>query len=76
MGPRSTWYVAVAAIVIGHAVSIWLAHRIALRELAEPRLAALACVPLTFVMLIYTATSLAIIAEPMVKFETPELPAS
>jgi hypothetical protein len=72
MDPQSTWYVAVAAIVIGHAISIWLAHRVALRELEAGRRAALACVPLTLVMLAYTAMSLAIIAEPMVRFETPE----
>lgn len=71
MDAKSTWYVAVSAIVIGHAISIWLAHRVALREM--PRRAALACVPLTLVMLVYTATSLAIIAEPMVKFEPVRL---
>ncbi|HEX2827299.1 MAG TPA: hypothetical protein VHP37_13205 [Burkholderiales bacterium] len=73
MGPKSTWYVAVSAIVIGHAISIWLAHRVALREFGAARLAALACVPLTVVMLVYTATSLAIIAEPMVRFEPVRL---
>lgn len=70
--PRGTWYVAVSAIVVGHAVSIWLAHRVALREVGSARRAAIACVPLTLVMLAYTATSLAIIAEPMVKFAPPE----
>jgi hypothetical protein len=71
MGPRSTWYVAVAAIVTGHAIAIWLAHRVALRDSASAHRAALACVPLTLVMLLYTAISLAIIAEPMVRFEPP-----
>jgi hypothetical protein len=73
MNPRSTWYVAVAAIVAGHTVAIWLAHRVALRDFANPRGALLACVPLTLVMLVYTAMSLAIIAEPMVRFSPPEI---
>jgi hypothetical protein len=73
MDPRATWYVAVAAIVAGHAISIWLAHRVALRDFANTRRALLACVPLTLVMLMYTAMSLAIIAEPMVRFSPPEI---
>jgi hypothetical protein len=66
---RTTWHVAIAAIVAGHAISIWIAHRIALHELGTRRQATLACVPLTVLMLIYTAISLSIIAEPMTKFE-------
>ena len=27
-----SWYVAVAAIVLGHAIAVWLAHRVALRD--------------------------------------------
>lgn len=67
IGARTIWYVAVGAIVAGHVLSIWLAHRVALRELGTPRAAVLACVPLTVLMLFYTAVSLTIIAEPMVK---------
>jgi hypothetical protein len=67
---RTTWYVAIGAIVAGHVLSIWLAHRVALRELGAPRAAVLACVPLTVLMLFYTAVSLTIIAEPMVKFSS------
>ena len=65
---RTTWYVAVAAIVAGHVSAVWLAHRVALRDLREPRRAALACVPLTVLMVAYTAVSLSVIAEPMVRF--------
>jgi len=65
------WYVAIGAIVAGHVISIWLAHRVALRELGTPRRALLATVPLTALMLAYTAISLTIIAEPMVKFDLP-----
>jgi hypothetical protein len=69
---RVTWYVAITAIVGGHVISIWLAHRVALREFATSRRAALATVPLTLLMVAYTVVSLSVIAEPMVKFDNPE----
>ncbi len=69
---RVSWYVAIIAIVAGHVASIWLAHLIALREFSTPRRAALATVPLTLLMVIYTVISLSVIAEPMVKFDNPE----
>ena len=43
----ATWYVAIGAIVAGHVISIWLAHRVALRELGTPGKAVTACIPLT-----------------------------
>ena len=66
---RVSWYVAIGAIVAGHVIAIWLAHRVALREFGAPRKAVIASVPLTVLMVIYTAISLSIIAEPMVKFD-------
>lgn len=68
---RFTWFVAITAIVAGHVVSIWLAHRVALREFGAPRKAVLASIPLTVLMVLYTAISLSVIAEPMVKFDLP-----
>jgi len=55
-----------------HVISIWLAHRLALREFGTRRRAALATVPLTLLMVAYTIISLSVIAEPMVKFDIPE----
>jgi len=69
---RVSWYVAIGAIVAGHVISIWLAHRVALREFGTPRAAVIACVPLTVLMVLYTAISLSVIAEPMVKFDAAE----
>jgi hypothetical protein len=69
---RLTWYIAVIAIVGGHVISIWLAHRLALREFGSRHKAALATAPLTLLMIAYTIVSLSIIAEPMVKFDIPE----
>jgi hypothetical protein len=64
-----SWYVAVGAIVLGHAIAVWLAHRVALRMFGAARRAVIATLPLTLAMLVYTAISLAVLAEPMVKFE-------
>jgi hypothetical protein len=69
---RLTWYIAIAAIVGGHVIAVWLAHRLALREFGTRRQAALATVPLTLLMVAYTVISLSVIAEPMVKFDIPE----
>lgn len=65
---RLTWYVAVGAIVTGHGVSIWLAHRLALDLKLSPWRTALAMTPMTGLMLAYTAVSLVVIAEPMVVY--------
>jgi len=65
---RTTWYVAIGAIVAGHVLSVWLAHRIALRDYTTQRQAVLATLPLTLLMVFYTAISLSVIAEPMVNF--------
>lgn len=64
----TTWHVAIGAIVVGHVMAVWLAHRVALRLGKNPRKAALASIPLTLLMIAYTAISLLVIAEPMVKF--------
>lgn len=72
MDARLSWYIAIGAVVTGHVVSIWTAHRLALRSCGHLRRAALATVPLTLLMLLYTAISLSVIAEPMVKFDSPD----
>jgi hypothetical protein len=69
---RLTWYIAIAAIVAGHVIAVWLAHRLALREFGTRREAALATVPLTLLMVAYTVISLSVIAEPMVIFNAPD----
>lgn len=65
---RTTWYLAIVSIVAGHVVSVWLAHRLALREFAAPGQAVIASVPLTVLMMAYTAVSLLVMAEPLVQF--------
>jgi hypothetical protein len=72
VGSRFTWYAAVGAIVTGHVISVWLAHRLALREWSPPRRARRASLPLTALMVVYTALSLWVIADPLVRFREPE----
>ena len=71
---RLTWHVAVLAIVLGHAVSIWSSHRVALSAGLSARRTALATLPLTLLMLAYTAVSLTLITEPMVAEGTATRP--
>lgn len=68
---KLTWRVAVAAIVLGHAAAIWWSHRVVLSAGVPPRRAAWGLLPLTLLMLAYTALSLVLIAEPMVLPQGP-----
>ena len=72
VGARFTWYVAVGAIVLGHVIAVWLAHRLTLRAFGARHAAVIASVPLTILMVVYTALSLSVIAEPLVRFRTPD----
>jgi hypothetical protein len=72
VGVRFTWYVVVGAIVAGHVIAVWLAHRLTLRAFGVRRAAVIASVPLTILMVVYTALSLSVTAEPLVRFRTPD----
>ncbi len=65
MGPRFVWFASVAAIVIGHIVSVYVAHVIAVRRTADRALALKGQYPMLALMVFYTATSLWIIAQPI-----------
>ena len=65
---RLIWYIAISSIVAGHVISIWLAHRLALREFGARRTAVAASVPLTVLMVFYTVVSLLIVADPLVQY--------
>ena len=62
---KTVWYMALSAIVIGHVVSIYLAHLVALREFKTAALASRAALPLTLLMIGFTAISLLILAQPL-----------
>jgi hypothetical protein len=71
MNTKTAWYMAVGAIVIGHSVSVYLAHVAADRLLANRGRALRALVPMTILMVIYTVVSLQILAEPLVRYSPP-----
>jgi len=69
---KSAWYLALGAIVTGHAISVYLAHVVAER-LLEPRARALSALfPITLLMVLYTVLSLQILAEPLVRYSGPQ----
>ncbi len=68
---KFTWYVATLSIVIGHVVSVIMAHRVAClfcTQLASKQnfWALILNIPMTLVMIGFTALSLTLIAEPLV----------
>ena len=65
VGARFSWYTAVAAIVCGHVVAVWLAHVRAMRMFRVHSAALRSQVPLTALMVVYTFVSLSILAEPL-----------
>jgi hypothetical protein len=76
IGARFAWYTAVAAILVGHMISVYLAHIVAMREF-EPRRATLRSqIPLTALMVLFTFISLSILAEPIVERREPARPSA
>ncbi len=64
---RMVWYTAVAAIVVGHMVAVYLAHIAAMRVYADTRRALRGQVPMLALMVGYTTPSLWILSQPIVK---------
>ena len=62
---RTTWFLAIGAIVVGHVISVYLAHSIAIRILRERGLALKSQYPLLALMVGYTMMSLWILAQPI-----------
>ena len=65
IGARTTWLLAVAAIVVGHIISVFLAHAIALRTFKDRRIALRSQLPMLVLMVGYTMVSLWILAQPI-----------
>ena len=63
---KAVWFISLAAIVTGHVISVYLAHLISLRRASSPSAAMRGQIPMLALMIIYTATSLWIIAQPIV----------
>lgn len=72
MNTKTAWYLAVGAIVIGHSVSVYLAHVVADRLLASRARAFRCLVPMTVLMVIYTIVNVQNLAEPLVRYSPPQ----
>ena len=63
---RFLWLFALVAIVVGHAIAVWLAHLAAQRAYGNHRAALVSQIPMLFLMIGYTVLSLWIIGQPIV----------
>ena len=63
---KFAWIVSVGAIVVGHIISVYIAHTIAIRRAPSHALALRGQYPMLALMVFYTAVSLWIIAQPIV----------
>jgi hypothetical protein len=67
VGARFAWYTAVIAIVTGHMIAVYLAHRTALRLFGGGSRTLASQLPMVALMVAYTMLSLWIIAQPTVR---------
>ena len=67
VGPILQWYVAVAAIVVGHIIAVCLAHLNALATLGDRHLAMRSQLSILVLMVGYTMLSLWILSQPIVE---------
>jgi hypothetical protein len=65
VGARFIWYVSVIAIVAGHIIAVYCAHRIALRKIPDRQIVLASQLPMLVLMIAYTVISLWIIAQPV-----------
>lgn len=62
----TVWYVAVIAIVLGHAIAVWLAHVMALALYRQASAALRSQIPMLVLMVLYTMLSLWILSQPII----------
>ena len=67
IGTKAIWYISVIAIVLGHFVSVYVAHTLSLGRQVSRSDALRGQYPMLLLMVIYTAISLWIIAQPIVE---------
>jgi hypothetical protein len=61
----TVWHVQVALIVLGHIVSVYLSHRVALRLFPSQRQAVISQIPMLLLMVIFTTVGLWILSQPL-----------
>ena len=66
VGAKDVWYLSIFAIVIGHVFAVVLAHLQALRLFSTTRAALMSQIPLLALMLLFTVSSLWILAQPVI----------
>ena len=59
------WHTAIVAIVVGHVIAVYVAHRLALNIFGTRRAALLSQIPMLLLMVAYTMTSLWMLAQPI-----------
>ena len=59
------WHTAIVAIVLGHVIAVYVAHRVALNVFGTRRAALLSQIPMLVLMVGYTMTSLWMLAQPI-----------
>lgn len=59
------WHTAIVAIVVGHVIGVYAAHRVALNVFGTRRAAFLSQIPMLVLMVAYTMTSLWMLAQPI-----------
>jgi hypothetical protein len=59
------WHTAIVAIVVGHVIAVYVAHRVALNVFGARRAALLSQIPMLLLMVGYTMTSLWMLAQPI-----------
>ena len=59
------WHTAIVAIVVGHVIAVYVAHRVALDLFRTRRAALLSQIPMLLLMVGYTMTSLWMLAQPI-----------
>jgi hypothetical protein len=64
---RIVWYLQVSLIVIGHVIAVYLAHLRALVTFPDHRTAQRSQLPMLALMVLYTCTSIWILAQPNVE---------
>ena len=67
VGARFAWYTSVVVIVLGHVAAMYVAHRLALERFGDARTARRSQYPFAALMVLYTMTSLWILAQPIVE---------
>lgn len=67
IGAGFVWYSQIGLIVLGHIIAVYLAHVISIKLIPGPKKAIRSQYPMLLLMVLYTMTSLWIIAQPIVR---------